>query len=95
MPAAILEQAERLDATLIVVGSGQDGPEGQVSVSSKVDRLLHSSHVPVALAPRGYRPTPGSRITRVTLAFRDDDATWKLLDGSPTSASASGPNCGC
>lgn len=80
VPQALLERAVALDASMIVVGSGADGPEGRITVSSKTDRLLHSSHVPVALAPRGYRPTPGSRITRVTLAFRDDDATWKLLD---------------
>lgn len=80
VPAAITKQAEKLDATLIVVGSGNDGPEGRIAVSSKTDRLLHSSPVPVALAPRGYRPAPGTKITRVTLAFRDDDITWKLLD---------------
>lgn len=80
VPAAILQQAEALGASLIVVGSGTDGPDGRIAVSSKTDRLLHSSGVPVALAPRGYQPAPGSKITRVTLAFRDDDATWKLLD---------------
>lgn len=80
VPAAIVEQSEKLHATLIVVGSGTDGPDGRIAVSSKTDRLLHSSTVPVALAPRGYSPAPGSKITRVTLAFRDDDATWKLLD---------------
>ncbi|MFT3971474.1 MAG: universal stress protein [Micropruina sp.] len=80
VPAAIMEQAEKLDATLIVVGSGTDGADGRITVSSKTDRLLHSSTVPVALAPRGYRPAAGSKITRVTLAFRDDDVTWKLLD---------------
>ncbi len=80
VPAAIMEQAEKLEATLIVVGSGTDGADGRIAVSSKTDRLLHSSTVPVALAPRGYSPAPGSKITRVTLAFRDDDVTWKLLD---------------
>ncbi|MFT4297315.1 MAG: universal stress protein [Micropruina sp.] len=80
VPAAIMEQAEKLGASLIVVGSGTDGTPGRISVSSKTDRLLHSSPVPVVLAPRGYRPAPGSKITRVTLAFRDDDVTWKLLD---------------
>ena len=80
VPAAIMEQAEELGATLIVVGSGTNGADGRIAVSSKTDRLLHSSTVPVALAPRGYRPPAGSKINRVTLAFRDDDVTWKLLD---------------
>lgn len=80
VPAAIMDQAEALDATLIVVGSGADGPDGRIAVSSKTDRLLHSSPVPVAIAPRGYHPPAGSKVTRITLAFRDDDVTWKLLD---------------
>jgi len=80
VPAAILEQATALDASLIIVGSGPDGPDGRVTVTSKTGRLLHSSHVPVVIAPRGYRPEPGSKITRATIAFRDDDLTWQLLD---------------
>ena len=80
VPAAMLEQAEALGASLIVVGSGVDGADGRVAVTSKTDRLLHSSHVPVVIAPRGYTTAAGARITRVTLAFRDDDATWALLD---------------
>lgn len=80
VPAAILHQATELDASLIVVGSGPDGPAGEITLTSKTDRLLHSSRVPVVIAPAGYLPAPGSRITRVTFAFRDDDATWNLLD---------------
>lgn len=79
-PAAILAQAEALDASIIVVGSGLGGPLDRVTVTSKTDRLLHSSGVPVAIAPRGYSPADGARITRVTVAFRDDDATWNLLE---------------
>jgi len=80
VPAAVLEQAIALEAALIVVGSGPDGPDGRVTVTSKTGRLLHSSTVPVVIAPRGYRPEPGSKITRATIAFRDDDLTWRLLD---------------
>lgn len=80
VPAEILAQADQLDASIIVVGSGDEGPTGQVSLTSKTDRLLHSSRRPIAIAPRDYRPEPDSKITRVTLAFRDDDVTWNLLD---------------
>jgi nucleotide-binding universal stress UspA family protein len=80
VPAAMLEQAEKMEATLLVVGSGVHGPVGRVSVTSKTDRLAHSSKIPVAIAPRGYRPAPGARISRVTVAFRDDDAAWRLVD---------------
>ncbi len=80
VPAEILAQADQLDASIIVVGSGDEGPIGQVSLTSKTDRLLHSSHRPVAIAPRAYRTEPDAKVTRITLAFRDDDATWKLLE---------------
>lgn len=80
VPAALLDQARKLDASFLVVGSGVHGPVGRVTVTSKTDRLLHSSEIPVAIAPRDYRPAPGSRIARVSLAFRDDDTTWRLLE---------------
>lgn len=79
VPAALLEQVEALDADMLVVGSGASGDDGRVALTAKSDRLLHSSPVPVAIAPKGYAPPPGSTITRVTVGFRDDDATWHLL----------------
>ena len=80
VPQALLGRAEELGATLIVVGSGDDGPSGMVQVTSKTNRLLHSSRIPVAIAPRGYRSPPGAKVDRVTVGFRGDDATWTLLD---------------
>jgi nucleotide-binding universal stress UspA family protein len=74
-PAGLLDVAERVDASLIVVGSAADGGSGMVSLGSVSSRLLHSSHVPVALAPRGFRCAPDARVERVTAAFGggDDD----------------------
>jgi nucleotide-binding universal stress UspA family protein len=80
VPQALLDQAQALGADLVVVGSGEDVAYGRVGLTSKTNRLLHSSHVPVAVAPRGYRAKPGATVTRITLAFRGDDATWSLLD---------------
>lgn len=80
VPQAILEATDRLAASLVVVGSGENGPPGRVTATSKTDRLLHSAQVPVAIAPRGYRADGDARITRVTMGFRDDDASWTLLD---------------
>jgi nucleotide-binding universal stress UspA family protein len=68
-PAGVLEVAEHVDASLIVVGSATDGGSGMVSVGSTSARLLHSSHVPVALAPRGFHVREGARVDRVTVAF--------------------------
>jgi nucleotide-binding universal stress UspA family protein len=68
-PAGLLEVAEEHDAALIVAGSAQSGGSGYVSVGSVTSRLLHSSPIPVALAPRGFRCRPDARVTRVTAAF--------------------------
>ncbi len=78
--ATLIEQAERADASMIVVGSGSDGSWGTVVVSSTADRLLHSSTVPVAVAPRGYRTDPDATVARATCAFRGDDASRDVLE---------------
>ncbi len=61
-PAGLLEIAERHDAGLIVLGSSSAGAFGHVALGSVTDRLLHSSHLPVAVATRGYRAKPGQRV---------------------------------
>jgi nucleotide-binding universal stress UspA family protein len=68
-PAGLLEVAEEHDAGLVVAGSSAAGGAGHVSVGSVTSRLLHSSPLPVALAPRGFRARPDARVTRVTAAF--------------------------
>ena len=77
VPHALLEEAARSDAWMLVVGSSGDVEPGRIRLSSKTDRLVHSSPVPVAIAPRGYRTD--HPVTRVTVGFRDDDASWSLL----------------
>lgn len=72
---SLLHEVSRHDADLLVVGSGEDGPTGHVVLSSATDRILHSSPVPVAIAPRGYRASADSHIRRVTCAFRDDESS--------------------
>jgi nucleotide-binding universal stress UspA family protein len=59
VPAGLLEVVEQRSARMLVTGA----------FSSTVNRLLHSSHVPVAIAPRGFRAGRGARVTRVTAAF--------------------------
>jgi nucleotide-binding universal stress UspA family protein len=62
-PAGLLEVAEEHDASVIVTGH----------VGSTTGRLLHSSHVPVALAPRGFRARAAARVARVTAAYGGAD----------------------
>lgn len=76
----LLAQVEEVDAGMVVAGSATQGNYGGVVVSSTVDRLLHSSHVPVAVATRGFRSGADSRVGRVTCAFRGDEASRTTLE---------------
>jgi nucleotide-binding universal stress UspA family protein len=68
-PAGLLEVAEEHEASIIVTGSSPAGGSGSVTLGSVTTRLLHSSPIPVALAPRGFRVPAGARVERVTAAF--------------------------
>ena len=59
-PRALAALAVQRDATALVLGSSPDGPDGRVVVGSTADYLLHSSPVPLAIAPRSYRCAPST-----------------------------------
>lgn len=65
----LLETVERLKAEFLVLGSASDGHLGQVVVGSTGDRLLHSSPVPLAISPRGYRGCSKHCISRISVGF--------------------------
>jgi nucleotide-binding universal stress UspA family protein len=65
----LLEAVEELKADVLVLGSAADGKLGQVVVGSTADRLLHSSPVPLAISPRGYRGPKAGGLTRITAAY--------------------------
>jgi len=69
IPTGLLELAAEVDASALVLGSSSKGALGRISFGSVTDRLVHSAPLPVLLAPLGYRPTPGSRIRRVSIGF--------------------------
>jgi nucleotide-binding universal stress UspA family protein len=79
VPQVLLSEAEEHGATLIIVGSARYGRSGQITLSSKTNRLLHSSPVPVAIVPRAYHAKQGTSILRATCAFRGDDASRSTL----------------
>jgi nucleotide-binding universal stress UspA family protein len=78
-PAGLLEVAEGRDASLIVAGSSSAGVMGRVALGSVTDRLLHSSHVPLVLAPRGYRCRGTATVTRVTAAYGGSEEAEDLV----------------
>jgi nucleotide-binding universal stress UspA family protein len=79
VPATLVEAARDEDATVIVLGSAADGSLGQVVLGSTADRLVHSSPVPVAVAPRAYR-APKDGIDRLTFAWAGDEAEVPAIE---------------
>jgi nucleotide-binding universal stress UspA family protein len=69
IPTGLLEVVADHDATVLVLGSADSGGLGHVALGSVTDRIVHSSPVTVALAPRGFEAGPGGRVRRVTAAF--------------------------
>jgi nucleotide-binding universal stress UspA family protein len=68
-PAGLLELAQQRDASMIVLGSSSAGAFGHVVLGSVTDRLVHSSPIPIALSPRGFRCKPDLTVRRVTVAY--------------------------
>ena len=89
-PAGLLEVAEREAATAIVVGSSSAGAFGRVALGSVSGRLMHSSPVPVALPPRGYRCAPTDRVRRVTAAYGGTEDADRLVVAAAEVASRVG-----
>jgi len=65
----LIAPATERGAALVVLGSARHGPLGRFAVGGITNEMLHTSPVPVALAPRGYRPSSEARLRRVTCAF--------------------------
>ncbi|WP_240665909.1 universal stress protein [Agromyces sp. LHK192] len=67
--AGLVEAAHEFDASLIVVGTARGGLFGRTRLGSVGEELLHSSDVPVALAPAGSREVALSQgVSRITAA---------------------------
>jgi nucleotide-binding universal stress UspA family protein len=78
--STLLEQAEEVDAAMVVVGSGSTGSYGRVHPGAIGDWLLHFSHIPVAVATHGYAASERGRVRRVSCAFRGDDRSLQTVE---------------
>lgn len=76
----LLKAVEDLKAEALVLGSAADGSLGQVVVGSTADRLLHSSPVPLAISPRGYRGSKSHGLTRITAAYPGTEASEHVVE---------------
>jgi nucleotide-binding universal stress UspA family protein len=80
VPSGLLEVARDRDATLVALGSSSGGVFGLVSLGGVAERILHSTDIPVALAPRGFDTgSADARVTRITVAFGRADRDSDLL----------------
>lgn len=82
--------AERKSSDLIVVGGARDGFFGGHTIGPVTGALLHSSPIPVALAPRGYADDPDDSIASVTAAIPTKAGDDNPLPFALTLASAAG-----
>jgi nucleotide-binding universal stress UspA family protein len=79
-PGGLLDAVEELKAEALVLGSAADGSLGQVVVGSTADRLLHSSPVPLAICPRGYRGSKTHGLTRITAAYPGTEESLHVVE---------------
>jgi nucleotide-binding universal stress UspA family protein len=61
--------AEETKADLLVLGSARTALKGSLLVGSVSDRLLHSSPVPILLAPQGYEAGDHTAFGQLTCAY--------------------------
>jgi nucleotide-binding universal stress UspA family protein len=76
----LLEAAGQLEPDVLILGSAADGKLGQVVAGSTADRLLHSSPVPMAISPRGYRGSRAGGLTRITAAYPGTSDTLHVVE---------------
>jgi nucleotide-binding universal stress UspA family protein len=76
----LVEAAEELGAQVLVVGSSPNGALGQVVLGSTTDWLLHSSPVPVAISPRGYRGARSGKLARITCAYSGTPESVRVVE---------------
>jgi nucleotide-binding universal stress UspA family protein len=76
----LLEAVTELKADVLVLGSAASGQRGQVVLGSTADRLLHSSPVPLAISPRGYRGSESGCLSRITVGFPGTSETVPIVE---------------
>ncbi|MFT4230179.1 MAG: universal stress protein [Microbacterium sp.] len=82
VPKGLMEAADEHDADLIVVGSSSAAAHGRLSLGATAERIAHSSSLPVAMAPRGFRAAPASTVRRVTVAYGGSTGGGELVQAA-------------
>lgn len=78
--SGLLQAAQIHRADLIVLGSSRAGNGGQIVAGSVAGEIMHTSPVPVLIAPGGYAQNPPTVIERISCAYSGlDDAGSTVL----------------
>ena len=77
--SALVETAQELGGSTLVIGSSADGPEGRIVTGATAEKLLHSAHVALAISPRGYQSVAAAGFTRLTCAFSDSESSVRTV----------------
>ncbi|MDR6438283.1 nucleotide-binding universal stress UspA family protein [Paenarthrobacter nicotinovorans] len=80
----LIDAAVEMDAAALVIGATNNGLFKRFTIGSVASSLLHSSPVPVVLAPQGYHRT--DPITRMSCGFGTRPGADELLDVAVESA---------
>lgn len=87
----LVAAADTFAASHIVVGAANGGSRGRHRLGTVASELLHSSDVPVALAPEGARDVdPAIGVTRITAAIGTRPGADALRDEAVALATATG-----
>jgi len=78
VPNGLMELVAEHSADLVVVGSSSSGLLGRIALGTVTERLVYTSKVPVAIAPRGY-PSSRAPVRRLTAAYRDGADAAELI----------------
>ena len=62
-----------------MLGSSSHGAFGHIALGSVTQRLVHSSPVSLAFAPRGFRCRPDQKVVRATAAYGGSASADKLV----------------
>jgi nucleotide-binding universal stress UspA family protein len=85
---ALHEEAERLDAGLLVVGSAHHGIAGRLRPGSTASRLLDGAPCPVAVVPHSWQR--GGGLQTIGVAYVDTPEGHEALDGALALARGTG-----
>lgn len=82
----LVRAVREVESAMLVLGSSTTGLLGRVSLGSVTERLLHSSPVPVAVAPRGFTTGADARVRRVSIAHAVGPDERGLVDAAASVA---------